>query len=146
MQLRPYQREAVDAAERDLRAGAHPVLALATGTGKSLIMAELAERARAAGPRVWLLTHVQQLVQQNADTYERHTGRRPAVVCSGLNRREREGEVTFGSLQTMLRAQVGMPPPQLIIIDEAHRVPHREGRPGMYDALLRRYPAARRLA
>lgn len=144
MQLRPYQLEAVHAAQSALAQGAHPVLALATGTGKSLIMAELAHQARAQ--RVWVLTHVQQLVQQNADTYARHTGCTPAVVCAGLNRRERDGEVTFGSLQTMLRAQAGMPPPGLIIIDEAHRVPHREGRPGMYDALLRRYPAAQRLA
>jgi DNA repair protein RadD len=144
MQLRPYQLEAVHAAQAALAEGANPVLALATGTGKSLIMAELAHQARSAG--VWVLTHVQQLVQQNADTYERHTGRRPAVVCAGLNRREREGEVTFGSLQTMIRAQVGMPPPQLIIIDEAHRVPHREGEPGMYAGLLARHPQARRLA
>jgi DNA repair protein RadD len=148
LQLRPYQLEAADAATAALAAGEHPVLALATGTGKSLIMAEIAERARRAGQRVWLLTHVQQLVAQNATTYERHTGRRAAVVCAGLNRRERDGAVTFGSLQTMLRAQVGMPPPQLIIIDEAHRVPHRDGDApgGMYAALLARHPQARRLA
>lgn len=146
MQLRPYQLEAVAAAQSALAAGAHPALQLATGTGKSLIMAELAERARSAGQRVWLLTHVQQLVQQNADTYERHTGRAPAVICAGLGRKELTGTVTYGSVQSIISVAARMPPPQLVIIDEAHRVPHREGRPGLYEALLRRHPAAQRVA
>lgn len=146
MQLRPYQSEAVLAAEAWLATGGHPALQLATGTGKSLIIAELARRAASGGLRVWVLTHIQQLVAQNSATYLRHTGVIPAVICSGLNRRDLGGEVTYGTIQSVTGALPSLAPPDLIIVDEAHRIPHRAGEPGMYAALLGRYPAAQRVA
>lgn len=148
MQLRPYQREAVEAAVRSLANGQHPALQLATGTGKSLIIAELAERCRRVGWRVWVLTHVQQLVQQNAETYHKHTGSVPGIVCSGLNRAELDEPVIFGTIQSVINPALRgeMPAPQLIIIDEAHRIPHRTGEQGQYGRIFERYPAARRIA
>ena len=149
MLLRPYQLAAVAAAESALAAGSHPVLQLATGTGKSLIIAELAHRLRQRGQRVWVLTHVQQLVEQNAGTYRQHTGARVGIACTGL--RETPDFVTpvmFGTIQTVTRPALHneVPAPQVIVIDEAHRVPHRSGEPGQYDRLLAHYPAAQRVA
>lgn len=140
MQLRLYQQRAVAAAESALAAGQHPVLQLATGTGKSLIIAALAR------PRTWVLTHIQQLVEQNASTYQRFTGRAPGIVCAGLKRRDTRAEVIFATIQSIKGALAELEPPELIIIDEAHRVPHRRGEHSMYDSLLRRYPKARRVA
>lgn len=147
MNLRTYQQEAVSAAEAALARGRHPVLQLATGTGKSLIIAALAESARGRGDSVWVLTHVQQLVEQNAATYRKYAEREPAIICAGLKRKDiAPGSVTYGSIQSVIGAAAKLPPPRLIIIDEAHRVPHREGQPGMYEALLARYPRAQRVA
>jgi len=140
LQLRPYQQRAVAAAESALAAGQHPVLQLATGTGKSLIIAALAR------PRTWVLTHIQQLVEQNASTYQRFTGRAPGIICTGLKRRDTRAEVIFATIQTIKGALAELEPPELIIIDEAHRVPHRRGEHSMYDSILRRYPNARRVA
>ena len=146
MRLRFYQQEAYDAAIASLEAEHHPVLQLATGTGKSLIIAALAEHYRQTDRRVWALTHVQQLVEQNAATYERYSGVDPGIVCAGLKRKDRFEPVTFGTIQTMLNVQIEMEPPDLIIIDEAHRVPHNRGERSLYESVLSRYPNAGRVA
>ena len=148
MQLRPYQREAAEAAVRSFSDDLNPALQLATGTGKSLIIAELAEKYRKLGWRVWVLTHVQQLVQQNAETFTNYTGTTPGIVCSGLNRAEFNECVTFATIQSIINPALRgeIPDPQLIIIDEAHRIPHRTGEAGQYGRIFTRYPEAKRAA
>jgi DNA repair protein RadD len=146
MQLRPYQQEAVSAALKSLGAGANPVLQLATGTGKSLIIAELARRYAEQNRNAWCLTHVQQLVKQNAATYTCYTGCEPGIVCAGLNRKDAQSGPVFATIQSMMGMLSEMPDPHLVIIDEAHRVPHNEGEPTLYETILRRYPNALRVA
>lgn len=146
MELRRYQKEAVDAALASLSAGRNPVVQLATGTGKSVIIAAVCEHYRAAGRQAWMLTHVQQLVSQNAKAYERYAGITPAIVCAGLQRKETRGGTTYGTIQSVTGMLGAIPDPDVIVIDEAHRVPHNEGEPGLYDHILRRYPNARRVA
>jgi DNA repair protein RadD len=148
MQLRPYQLETVESVYGALKRGAHPAAQLATGTGKSLIIAEICARELYAGRRTWVLTHAQQLVAQNAETFLNHRGLLPGVVCSGLNRAEYDEQVVFGTLQSVITPALrgDMPCPDLIIVDEAHRVSHKTGEQGMYGRLFERYPTARRLA
>lgn len=146
MDLRPYQQEALDAALAALAAGSNPVLQLATGTGKSLIIAALSEHYRASGKQAWMLTHVQQLVKQNAETFTRYAGSNPAIVCAGLNRKDTWGGVTYGTIQSVTGILDKLSPPDMIIIDEAHRVPHNEGEPSQYENILSRYPEAQRVA
>jgi len=146
MQLRAYQHAATESAIAHLASGHNPVLQLATGTGKSLIIAALADYYKAQGKRTWVLTHVQQLVRQNAATYERYRGITPGIVCAGLNRKDLYAPVTFATIQSMHGVLEVIQPPDLIIIDEAHRVPQDEGGQTLYAALLRRYPAAQRVA
>jgi len=145
MELRPHQTAALAAIRSALAAGGHPAAQLATGTGKSLILADL---ARHSGVRTWVLTHSQQLVQQNADTYERYTGMGPGVVCAGLGRRDLEARVTIGTVQSIIGPvkQDALPPPELIIVDEAHRVNHRTGEVSMYGEVFARHPGAQRVA
>lgn len=149
LELRPYQQEALAAALEALAVGGRPVLQLATGTGKSLIIAALAEHYRAAGQRVWVLTHIQQLIEQNAATYAQYAGAQappPGVVCAGLGRRDLDRAVTFGTIQSLTGAVGEMPAPGLIIIDEAHRVPHSRDGGSLYAGVLRRVAGAARVA
>ena len=146
MKLRYYQEEARDSAINAIAKGQHPVLQLATGTGKSLIMASLADIYLKQSYEVWCLTHVQQLVEQNANTFRKYSGIEPAVICAGLKRKDTYGGVTFGTIQTVKNMLPELKEPKLIIIDEAHRVPHNEGEPGQYDSILSRYPLASRVA
>ncbi len=146
MRLRDYQQEAVDAALSDLGQGKHPVLQLATGTGKSVIISAVANHYAKLGKRVWVLTHIAQLVKQNSAAFRRYTDKEPGIACSGLNRKDTDNEVTFGTIQTIIGMLPNMPPPDFIIIDEAHRVPHNEGEPSLYESVLSKYPDALRLA
>jgi DNA repair protein RadD len=148
MQLRPYQREASQAALTALQQGGNPALQLATGTGKSLIIAGVAHHLHRNAGRTWVLSHAQQLIGQNAETFYRHTGVQGGVVCSGLNRAEYDRTVTFATIQSIVTPGLrgDLPEPHLIIVDEAHRVPHKTGEQGQYERLLSRYPQARRIA
>jgi DNA repair protein RadD len=146
MELRPYQQEALEAGLAALAAGKNPVLQLATGTGKSLIIAALSEHCRATGKEAWMLTHVQQLVKQNAATFRRYANTEPAIVCAGLKRKDTWGGVTYGTIQSVAGMVDKLPDPDLIIIDEAHRVPHNHGEPTIYENILSRYPESQRVA
>lgn len=146
MQLRQYQIEAMGSCIAALDQGHNPVLQLATGTGKSLIIAALCQYYRSMNKKVWMLTHVQQLVKQNAEAYNKYTEQVAGIVCAGLNRKDLDRRVTFGTIQSMTNILSEIDEPSLIIIDEAHRVPHNFGEPTLYETILRRYPNAQRVA
>src|SRR3954447_17338366 len=99
--LRPYQQQAVDAALRHFRKSREPaVVVLPTGAGKSLVIAEL---ARVAKGRVLVLAHVKELVEQNHAKYAA-LGLNAGIFSAGLERKDREAKVIFGSIQSVARA------------------------------------------
>ena len=128
-----------------LRAGHNPAAQLATGTGKSLIIAKLAQYADFV---VHVITHSQELVKQNADTYRRCAGVEPGIVCAGLGRADYQDPVIFGTIQSVINPALRgeLITPHLIIIDEAHRVRHKTGEQSMYERLFALYPEAQRVA
>ena len=69
MQLRPYQQAAVDAVYEHLRSKeTNPCVVLPTGTGKSLVLAQIAkDSVEKWNGRVLILAHVKELLEQNAD-------------------------------------------------------------------------------
>ena len=119
-QLRPYQQEAVEATLQHFRHSKSPaVIVLPTGAGKSLVIAEL---ARLAKGRVLVLAHVRELVEQNHAKYLSF-GLTAGIFSAGLNRKDMDHKVIFGSIQSIARA------PEdffnnfsLLVIDECHRV------------------------
>ena len=146
MKLRPYQQKACSAALVSLADEGNPVLQLATGTGKSLIIAAIAEHFKMQNKRVWVLTHIQQLVKQNAKTFQVFTGGSAGIVCAGLDKKETRSMVTYATIQSIIGVLDEIPDPDFIFIDEAHRVPHNEGGATLYASILNRYPKARRAA
>ena len=147
MELRPYQRDAVDAAITVVKAGGNPVLSLPTGSGKSLVLAEIARRALAGGKRVLIVTHVQELVEGNAAEFEKLTGLRPGVLCAGLERRDLADNVLFASVQSLYRpAQrreiAGF---DVIIVDECHLVADKKSGAKFYPMVFDAFPLARRV-
>ncbi len=69
MQLRPYQQDAVSAVYRYLRErDGNPCVVCPTGSGKSLVLAQIASDAVSKwSGRVLVLAHVKELLEQNAD-------------------------------------------------------------------------------
>ncbi len=119
-QLRPYQQEAVQATLQHFRQEKSPaVVVLPTGAGKSLVIAEL---ARLAKGRVLVLAHVRELVEQNHAKYLSF-GLEAGVYSAGLNRKEMDQKVIFGSIQSIARAPDDFFKNfSLLVIDECHRV------------------------
>jgi DNA repair protein RadD len=98
--LRPYQTDAVNAVISHFRKHPDPaVVVLPTGAGKSLVIAELARKARG---RVLVLAHVKELVEQNHAKYEAW-GSRPTSSPPGSDRKEASAQVVFGSVQSVAR-------------------------------------------
>lgn len=147
MQLRPYQTEAVDSAWQSLKKNQHPVIQLPTGSGKSLVIAELARRVLSRGGRVLVATHVQELVSGNAREFQKLTGIEPGILCAGLARTDKNHDILFASVQSLYRpAQRGeVPPFDLIIVDEVHLVQDRESDAKFYPTIFSVYPDALRL-
>ncbi|MDC9819527.1 DEAD/DEAH box helicase [Pectobacterium polonicum] len=118
--LRPYQREAVSATLDYFRRHTQPaVIVLPTGAGKSLVIAELARLARG---RVLVLAHVKELVAQNHAKYCA-LDLEADIFAAGLQQRESQGKVVFGSVQSVARNLDQFDNAfSLLIIDECHRI------------------------
>ncbi|TMM46923.1 DEAD/DEAH box helicase [Colwellia ponticola] len=119
-QLRDYQQEAVSAVLKHFRkTNESAVIVLPTGSGKSLVIAEL---ARLAKRKILVLTHVKELVEQNHQKYECY-GVTAGIYSAGLKLKETQHQVTFASIQSAARNLDDFNEPySLIIIDECHRV------------------------
>lgn len=118
--LRPYQQEAVDATLQHFRhSNAPAVITLPTGAGKSLVIAELAKLARR---KILVLAHVKELVDQNHRKYQSY-GKAGSIFSAGLNQKEIQQQVVFGSVQSVSRnLELFSREFSLLIIDECHRV------------------------
>lgn len=125
--LRDYQRESVDALWHyfETRTG-NPLLVLPTGAGKSVVQAAFVSSVLEAypGTSILCLTHVKELVEQNAAKLEALLPwGTVGVYSAGLGRRELGRAVTVAGVQSLARALRNLPTTDLVIIDEAHLVP-----------------------
>jgi len=116
IRLREDQLEAVDAV--DGRVG-RLLIEAPTGAGKSIIAAEIMRRSPG---RVALLSHVGELIAQNAKAYQQLTRKFDySIWCAGLDRKAFDGDPKlFGSVQTVANRLDQITPPDTVIIDEAH--------------------------
>lgn len=125
--LRPYQRESVEALWRYFEEhDGNPLLVLPTGAGKSVVQAAFVQSVleQYPGTRLLCLTHVKELIEQNAAALEKILG--PWIVgvySAGLRRRELEKPVTVAGVQSLAARLQDLPAADLVIIDEAHLVP-----------------------
>lgn len=119
-QLRPYQQEAVNAAIDYFKKQHRPaVIVLPTGAGKSLVIAELARRARG---RVLILAHVKELVAQNHEKFQA-IAMEADIFSAGLARKQSQKKVIFASVQSVARNLASFNASfSLLIIDECHRI------------------------
>ena len=118
---RSYQVEAVSAIYTYFGNNTgNPVVAMPTGTGKSVVIAMFLESVFKYYPnqRVMILTHVKELIQQN---YEKLMGLwafAPAGVYSaGLNRRDVHAPITFAGIGSVAKKWAMFGSVDLVIID-----------------------------
>ncbi len=121
---RDYQQAAIDAAKAHVtKSTTSCLLELATGSGKSIIVAELAYWLKdISGKKVLCLQPSKELVEQNLEKYLA-TGATASIYCASVSsKKDMTQDVVYGSPQTVSRSlekfgsQFGA-----VIIDEAHR-------------------------
>ena len=104
--LRDYQQRTIDQLYEWFGAGNHgnPCLVLPTGSGKSHIVAALCKDALQNWPEtvVLMLTHVKELIEQNAEKMRQHWPGAPLGIYSASIGKKQLGEpITFAGIQSV---------------------------------------------
>lgn len=128
IELRPYQRAAIDGLYDYWAAGHgdHPIVVSPTGSGKSLILAKLIEDAMSfPGTRVIILTHVKELLEQNAkELFNLLPSADFGFYSASIGQKRLDKPITFAGIQSVWkRAYDIIPAPDLVLIDECHMIP-----------------------
>lgn len=137
MELRGYQQAAVNSVWNHIRTREdNPCVVIPTGGGKSPVIAQLCKDAVAWNGRVMIATHVRELVEQNYKHIDTLLpGMRIGVYSAGLGSRDTDAQVTVGGIQSIYKRPEEFGKVDLIIVDEAHRIP--EDGEGMYRQYLK---------
>lgn len=135
-EARWYQSGAVDAlfdffevhggtTAEGLPVQANPVVALPTGTGKALAIALFLKRAFGIypGTRAMMLTHVKELVQQNAEELLEEWPNAPlGIYSAGLNRKDLMLPIIFGGVGSVVGSIELFGFIDFLIVDECHLI------------------------
>lgn len=140
MKLRDYQQRAIDQLydwflEHDT---GNPCLVLPTGAGKSLIIASLIHNALQQWPetRVLMLTHVKELIEQNAEKMRSVWPNAPmGIYSASLGQKVLYESITFAGIQSIHKKARLLGHVDLIFIDECHMVSHAQQ--GQYRAFIK---------
>ena len=156
--LRDYQAQLVDGVRAAYREGKRaPLVCLSTGGGKTTIFAYITAAATAKGSVVYLLCHRAELVKQIAMTLAKAECHHQVIAPGPIVRQcqveqfkahgrthVRPGSLAIvASVQTLVRRlDAGtLPPPDLIVVDEAHHLTTDS----TWGRIVSAFPAARLL-
>jgi len=138
MELRPYQRAAIDGITSYFEhMHGNPLVVMPTGTGKSVVIAGFVREAFEGWPdtRILMLTHVKELIAQNFAALIRSWPEAPAGIYSaGLNKRDIGAQILFAGIQSIAKKAYHVQRCDLVLIDEAHLI--GRGDAGMYRKFL----------
>lgn len=129
LEPRPYQAEALDVLDNHLSTKeTNPCIVVPTAGGKSFIIALAIQRWKLGYPpfRACILAHRKELVKQNSDEL---IALWPAgdigVYSSGLRKRDTDNSIIYASIDSVWNKAGEFAPFDVIIVDEAHRIPAR---------------------
>jgi DNA repair protein RadD len=135
--LRNYQSRAISQLYDWFRANkGNPCLVMPTGSGKSHIVAALCKDALQQWPqtRILMLTHVKELIEQNAQKMRQHWANAPMGIYSASIGKRQIDAITFAGIQSIRSKAAKLGHIDLCIIDECHLVSHRDE--GSYRKLI----------
>tara|TARA_R110002012_G_scaffold91912_1_gene223279 strand:- start:24369 stop:25973 length:1605 start_codon:yes stop_codon:yes gene_type:complete len=143
MKPRPYQQEALNALDEHLRNKKNnPCVVLPTGAGKSPVIAWALTRWKQAHPplRAIILAHRTELVEQNAAEMEGISGQKVGIYAASIDRRDTDTDITYASIDSVAKRHGEFPPVDVIIVDEAHRIPPKgEGKYRTFIAAMQKH-------
>lgn len=127
MELRWYQEKAIDSIFEYFDSGnqGNPVVAMPTGTGKSLVIGGFLKRAKLMFPdeRFMALTHVKELIDQNANKLQQMWDTAPmGIYSAGLNQRDTVMPIIFGGSASVVNCIEKFGKRGLLLVDECHLI------------------------
>lgn len=126
--LRWFQAASTDAVVNSIQSAhnTHPIAAIVTGGGKSLIAADLCEKLTQLYPaaRFMILAPSERLVLQNVQEAREYWSATMAanigIYCASIGRKDRQRKYTFATPQSAFRQIRRFGPIDFYIVDEAH--------------------------
>lgn len=119
--LRPYQSDSIAAIRAAFREGARaPLLVSPTGSGKTVMFAEITRGVLECGNSVLILAHRTELIDQIRGALNEFNVYH-SVIAAGYGPLY-DARVAVASVHTLIRRLSRLTAPTLIVIDEAHHV------------------------
>lgn len=139
MKLRNYQQRAIDMLYKwfEENPSGNPVLNMPGGSGKSVVIASVAEQAVKSWPdtKILMLVHSRELVAQNAEKLLNIWPNAPlGVYSASLNSRDIGEAITYASIQSVHTKADLIGHIDLCIVDEAHAISNKDT--GTYRKLI----------
>lgn len=121
-ELRPYQQKLVDETNALMLRGRKPCLVAPTGSGKTVILAELVRQARERGEKVVVAAHRNEIVKQILASLTRHLGEEIGVVTAAYSTGLRDVTVTMMPTLARRKRAVEVMRGRTFFLDEAHHI------------------------
>lgn len=127
MELRSYQKEAVQSLHASMKQGENGLCVLPTGTGKTCIMCEFLKQCQQMLPdlKAIVLMKSVELVDQTSQRLINYGINNCGVYCASLKSKKLTN-ITVASIQSINKIETGAV--NLLIIDEVHAYNHSEGK------------------
>jgi len=126
---RPYQAECLEALHRFIcEQEGNPCAVLPTGAGKSLLIAWAIQSWSERCPwfRCIILAHRKELIQQNVDELRAIAPELDiGIFSAALKQRDWDARILYASIDSVYRKAGEFPPWDVIMVDEAHRIPFK---------------------
>ena len=126
MQLRKYQRDAIDSIYKAWETGLEGnfLVVCPTGSGKSVICANLVKELHENwSARILILTHTREIISQNAEKILVNWPMAPiGIYSAGLNRKDKGQPITIAGIQSIAKNIHNFDPFDICIVDECHLI------------------------
>jgi len=123
IESRWYQDGAVNALYDSVLKSLHPVAALPTASGKSIILVKLCEKFLSENDKdILILSHTKEILKQDYAALKNYDFKDVGIYSAGLNRREFKNKIVVAGIQSIYRKPELFKNVGLVIIDECHLV------------------------
>src|SRR6476661_1484531 len=131
--LRPYQTECIDAVMAAMDLPGNDLVALPTGAGKSIVIAEVGRRL---GEDVLICQPSREILQQNRDKLKLYVPEWQIGTYSASMNEKTISRFTFATIQSIYKHPHKFRHFRKVLIDEAHLV-HQKNESGMFTQFLK---------
>lgn len=99
----------------------NPLIVMPTGSGKTIVISEIVNSLYNDGYSVLVLSHTQEIIEQDAEAIEEVVGHTVGIYSSGLGEKSIE-RITVAGIQSAYRSVDDFRHFDVVIVDEAHSI------------------------